>query len=212
MKLSKIFGIVLILLFFGLFVVYLCYPSPPEGVEDNKPRRLYSPIITVREGIPIANARAHEWRKDLYLYNISVGFIGKEQIQKRKGIIHYYFYAKNADKDFDALARVDIDMEKNSVVSFSSTYGTPQELMGGSPLDSSKWKIDINDVFDIISVELGQETILRYKSPKVVLHCSESFWNFSLYSSPNAAYAEILISINSESGEILSIDRMDLNN
>jgi hypothetical protein len=181
----------------------------PKGYTDVTERRLGVAITSIQEGIPFAAQRAQEWRKNLYLDYINVGFEGKEKIQSRKGQISYYFYEDNVKKNLDAAAKVEIDMEKNSIIYFRSTYGTSRKLLGsgrGYNMKTSEWTIDIDKAFEIAYKELGETRIRKYSNPKVVLRCFEVLWDFAIYSTLDAPYDDICIVINPKDGSIIRVD------
>jgi hypothetical protein len=177
------------------------------GVSDYSERKIEKTVNSIEAGIPFATERVHEWRKDLYLDLINAGFVGKEQIKARKGEIGYFFYADNVSNNLDADAFVDIDMNKNSIVRFSSSYGTPKQLTGGGGgLKTEKWLIDIDEAFEIATRELGENRIFQYDNPKVVLLCAETFWDFTVFPNPDAPWPYWVVVINPETGEVIRVE------
>ena len=82
------------------------------------------------------------------------------------------------------------------IVRSRSTYGTRKELGGGEEeLNAENWIIDINEAFDIALTKLDEDHILQYGNSKVVIRCSESFWEFAVYSSPKSPYQDFLLKL-----------------
>jgi hypothetical protein len=153
--------ILVILLAVCLSLLMGCSNAPsPEAKSDHTEIPLDENIDTIKSGIPYATHRVEEWRDTMILNYINVGFYGKEQIRNRKGDISYFFYEENVTRKLDADASVDIDMNNNSIIGFSSSYGTPKQL-GGSALmlNTENWTIDINEAFDIAEAKIGEDTI-----------------------------------------------------
>lgn len=121
-------------------------------------------------------------------------------------MILYFFYEEKVTKKLDADAEVMIDMNQNSIVQFISSYGSAKKLGGGSKvLNTEKWKIDIDEAFDIVIAEWGEDSINQYDNPKIVLRCSESFWEFVLYPEPDAPYPDITVKLDPVKGEVMDI-------
>lgn|GEM_PF-2247778 len=199
--------ILVIVLAICLSLLMGCSNDPsPEAKSDHTEIPLDVNIDTVKSGIPYATHRVEEWRDTMVLNYINVGFYGKEQIRNRKGDISYFFYEENVTKKLDAEASVGIDMNNNTITRFASDYGTPKQL-GGSALmlNTENWTIDINEAFDIVEAKIGKDIIYQYDNPKVVVGCSESFWTFSVYSEPEAPYADLIITINPINGKVTDV-------
>ncbi|WFR55944.1 hypothetical protein QA584_20315 [Anaerocolumna sp. AGMB13025] len=204
---NKINKHITIILLLCLLFLSGCSKGPtPEAENDDSEIVLDGNIDSIKSGLQFAKQRVEEWRDTMHLNYINAGFYGKEQISSRMGRITYSFYEENVTNKFDADASVDIDMNSNSLVRFSSSYGTPKQL-GGSEiiLNTESWTIDINEAFDIAVAEMGVDTIDHYENPKVVLGCSESFWDFSLYAEPDAMFADFVITINPQSGIVTNV-------
>lgn len=206
--------LIIILLVSCLTLITGCvYPTPKEQ-SDYTERVLDETVNSIKSGLPYATQRVDEWRSTMHLNFINAGFIGKEQIKDRKGTISYNYYEENITKKLDAQAYVIIDTNKNSIIRFSSTYGTAKKLGGSAEvLNTDNWNIDINEAFDIAIAELGEDSILEYDNPKVVLRCSEFFWEFAVYSSPDAPYQDLMVQINPETGEVMDVkDNREIDN
>lgn len=191
-----------------IFIAMLsgCSNPKPEEQSDDTVKVLNEEINTIKSGLTYANQRASEWRETMHLNTITAGFDGKEQIKERKGTITYFFYEKSVKKGFDADAAVTINMKSNSIIKFRSSYGSAKKLGGGTKvLDMEKWTIDINEAFDLSIVELGENFIDQYDNPKIVLRCSESFWDFDVYSNIDARSPDITVKIDSVKGEVLDV-------
>lgn len=203
--LQKINKYKFIILIFITIVLTGCDSEPiPKGYSDFTEVSLDKTIDSIKSGIPFAIERVGEWRDTMNLNFINVGFIGKEQIKNRKGIIDYFFYEKNITDKLDASADVSIDMNANSVIRFYSDYGTKKELGGGTNiLNTDNWTIDINEAFDIAIAVLGEDIIEQFDYPKVVLRCGETYWDFAVYPSQDARYQDLLVRINPETGEVI---------
>jgi hypothetical protein len=92
----------------------------------------------------------------------------------------------------------------NVPVFIQGEHGTGKELIGNSDLlDTTKWMIDINEAFDIAVNSIGKDNINMYNSPKVVLRCSSSKWEFALYSSSTASHEDWLVSMSPITGEVI---------
>ncbi len=196
----------LILLIASTFIILMGYdPTPtPKAQNDNSEIILDQTIASIKSGLPFAIKRVDKWRDTMHLNYINVAFIGKEQIKKRKGTVSYFFYEENVTKKLDADAFVIINMNADSIVGFRSNYGTRKELGGGAEeLNTDNWIIDINEAFDIALTKLGEDNILQYDNPKVVIRCSESVWEFVVYSSPESSYQDFLVKINPDNGNVL---------
>jgi hypothetical protein len=212
-KVKKYFLVVLLVVCLPLLMSCSNDPSP-EAKSDHTETPLNVNIDSIKSGIPYATHRVEEWRDTMVLNYINVGFYGKEQIKNRKGGISYFFYEENVTKKLDADASVDIDMNNNSIVGFSSSYGTPKQL-GGSALmlNTENWTIDINEAFDIVEAEIGEDTIYQYANPKVVIDCCETFWEYMIFSEPEAPYADIAITINPINGKATDVhDNREISN
>lgn len=70
----------------------------PKGYSDYTEISLEKTIDSIKAGIPFATERVGEWRDTMHLNFINVGFVGKEQIENRKGTINYLFYEENVTK------------------------------------------------------------------------------------------------------------------
>jgi hypothetical protein len=186
------------------FTILVSCNSNLEGITDTTERKLDEPIVKIIDGIPFAQKRAEEWRENLKLNYINAVFVGKESINNRKGQIIYYFYEENVKKNLDSSAEVYIDMNKNSLTKFSSQYGTGKELIGSSNfLDTKEWTVDIGEVFEIAEGEIGVDIIEKYDNPKVVLRCTEKFWEYALFFNSNAAHEDWLVIVNPKTGEVI---------
>ena len=183
-----------------------CSNPTPRNESDDTEHFLDETINSIKSGLPYATQRVEEWRDTMHLNFINASFVGKEQIEERMGMISYFFYEEKATDKLDADATVRIDMNKNSIVYFSSSYGTPKKLGGSANvLNTESWTIDINEVFDIAIAELGEDSISQYDNTKIVLTCSETFWEFAVYSYPDARYPDITVKIDPVKGEVMDI-------
>ena len=186
------------------FTILVSCSSNLEGITDTSERKIGKQIEKIVEGIPYAQERAEEWRENLKLNYINAVFIGKESINSGKGKITYYFYEENAKKNLDCSAEVYIDMNKNGITQFSSQYGTGKELIGSSNLlDTKEWTKDNDEVFKIAEGEIGVNTIEKYDNPKIVLRCTEKFWEYALFSNSDAAHEDWLVIVNPITGEVI---------
>lgn len=202
----KNFKYVVIIIVVIVFLVGCIRGAKPEPEEqsDYEELKLDETIDTIMAGLPYAVKRVEEWRNTMTLNYINIGFEGKEEIEKRKGEISFFFYEEGVTEKLDADAFVSIDMNKNCIVRFSSTYGTPKELIGSSvALNTDDWTIDIAEVFDIVEEKLGINYLNQYGEPKIVIRCSDTWWDFAVYENSTASYEEFVIEINPISGDIV---------
>lgn len=183
---------------------YTKYPKPKEQSIQIEVE-LDQVIDSIKSGLPYAIKRVEEWRDSMVLSFINAGFIGKEQIENRKGTISYFFYEEKVTEKLDAYAYINIDMNNNCIYDFTSSYGTPKELGGGPEevLDVNVWNVDISDIFDIVEEKLGVNYLDQYDEPKVVLRCGENWWDFAVYENSTSPIEEFVIEINPITGEIL---------
>jgi len=183
-----------------------CSNPKPEAGSDYTEYVLDQEVNSIKAGLPYAKQRVWEWRNTLHLNTITAGFVGKEQIEERVGTISYFFYEENVTKKLDADASVTINMNSNSIIQFTSSYGSAKKLGGGSKvLNTENWTIDIDEAFDIAIAELGEDSINQYDNPKIVLRCSESFWKFVVYPNPDEPYPDITVKIDPVKGEVMDI-------
>lgn len=203
----KSYKCLIIIIFVSCLTIFKgCNHPTPKEQNDYKEIVLDEEVVSIKSGLPYATQRVSEWRDTMHLNYISAGFMGKEEIKERRGRITYLFYEENVTKKLDADAYVRINMNSKSIIRFSSSYGTPKELIGSAiSIDVDNWQIDINEAFDIAIAELGEDSIDKYDNPKVVLRCGEKSWDFAVYPSQDAKYQDLLIRINPETGEVIEI-------
>lgn len=195
--------IFIIILFLGICLITACNKEYENGESDKKEYHIGKSVLTIKCGIPYAIDRAKKWRTGLYLDYIKVAFNGVEELEKRKGEIMYSFYEDDAKENFDANAYVLLDMKKNSIVSFESSYGTAKVLLGGDgELKTDKWKLDIDKAIDIAFNKIGKDKILKHKEPNLVIRCWEKNWEIAVVGDKFDDYG---VEVNPENGEIIRV-------
>lgn len=187
---------------FGTFVS--CKKEIEAGESDKKVYHLEHQISSIKDGISYATDRAKQWRPGLYLDYIKVTLNGVDEILNKKGEILYRFYEERAKDDLDADAYVLLDMKKNSIISFDSSYGTPKVLIGGySKLDTSKWILDIDKAVDILIEKIGKDKIQKHENPNIVIRCWENYWEIAVVGNQ---FDDYVVTVNPSNLEIISID------
>lgn len=167
----------IILLAFGaLFASWVILEDQVHSGIDRTEVKLQKPIRSVKDGLNVAEERARKWNKNLKISTIHVSLDGKEQIEKRKGIISYWFSADGFGLFRNEMisCRVDVDMEKSAIIEFNAYGQYPRT--GWESQDITKCKIDINDVMNIVTDRYGKDVFYKTLSPYVHIAAFEKAW------------------------------------
>lgn len=164
-------------------------------------------IDSVKKGLPFADKRVLEWRKDAVLASITAIFQGKEEISKRKGLISYKYLVENNDGIGwpQAVGYVDIDMGKNAITKFFTLSG---ERLGGYNIDVPNSDITFNEIFDLVEKKCGTEIFDRYSNPRVMIRCGNKGWDMDIYPSDWSGEEDIVITFDPDKKEILKFDEL----
>ncbi|MFC4769422.1 hypothetical protein [Effusibacillus consociatus] len=176
-----------------------------KDIDDKTIIPLPHSISTIKEGLPFANKRASEWRKDAELSYVVVRFEGKDAIKNRKGVIAYRYYVKNKSLIGlpHAVCYVEIDLDKQSIVRFQA-YGS--DKLDDTMINIAKWNLDLDDVFGVVEKQLDSNVIDKHSKPIVVIRAFEDFWHFAIFPSPDSHGEELLVVIDPVTKEIKRID------
>lgn len=215
----------IILIIFALFIttggIYLLLDLTHwsmKSINDETVVLLPKPIQSIKDGLPYAEEKAKTWRKDVVLSTITVRFKGKDSVESRKGIISYEFYVWNKSRlgfEFNNCI-VDIDMGKQAIINFKASGGLQAER---PKLDISKWKIDIDETFDIVEKNIGTDVINKFNNPTVLIRTWNDSWRFSTIigkkvnisgTEEEIAEDDTAIDIDVQTGKILKVKKTQM--
>lgn len=178
-----------------------------QEIKDTKPNPLNvdAEIKDIKSTLKIANKRVDEWRTGTYLHSVMVEFVGIKQIKDREGLIRYFYYISNEDKEGlpHVRAIVDINTEKQVISNFE-VYGGFD--LGSRKLDISEWNIDILEAMNIAEKHLGTEYYRKNAHPKVRIRANyDNTWSVEFLPNEESYMADKYIEINAVSGKIVNI-------
>ena len=199
------------------------YNAPIE-FRDETIISLDEPINTIQDGYVFAYNRVMEWAKLAKLFKTVVYFT-EEQIESRRGLIEYQFTADNGIDNYLARATVTVDMKANTSILFDTGFDPRtrgKRTKGGVRNDwdyivevrMTEWTVTLDEAFDIVYREIGEDAFKRFENPKITLVCSNSHWIFYV-TKENENWHEVnvkhLISIDPITKEVLEVKGFEIN-
>jgi hypothetical protein len=210
-KIIMFSSILLIVIVIFIFFFWLSQLEPhwSADISDTNPRKISTSkeVVGIKDTYEIAKKRVDEWREGTYLHNIMVNYIGKDQIQERKGLIRYFFYIKNNDSRGlpHVNAIVDIDTERQEIIRFEAFSGFD---LGSRRMQIDEWELDIIQAMDIAEKHLGTSYFSQYPNPMVRIRANyDNTIGVGYHPDEKSYTAKMYIKINMITGEVEHIQQ-----
>lgn len=194
-KICLIFGILISIVILYVLVNIFgneLHWSAQGGIRDYQAVQLDFPVKSIAEGEKVALAKASKLMKNAKLSSVHLGFDSVEDLKNSLGRVSYSYIAENeyffGPDEFRCF--ITIDISKQAITSFEA-FGGGDDLPREEPLDRSMWKIDIDDLYTIISQKAPDYIKNKKPSSTILVRAGNTIWRvLDVPPSEAGSYAE----------------------